>query len=77
MVEMHEPETKFNLESPGGLVKVKAQCIYIRTVSSLLWQYGLWSFQTGDTKLERFWPKNQHTQMKFLNCENWTNREPQ
>ena len=24
------------------------------------WQYGLWSFQTGDTKLERFLPKNQH-----------------
>ena len=28
-----------------------------------LWQYGLWSFQTGGTKLERFLPKNQHTQM--------------
>ena len=26
-----------------------------------LWQYGLWSFQTGGTKLERFLPKNQHT----------------
>ena len=25
-----------------------------------VWQYGLWSFQTGDTKLERFLPKNQH-----------------
>ena len=24
-----------------------------------LWQYGLWSFQMGDTKLERFLPKNQ------------------
>ena len=34
MVEMHEPETKFNLESPGGLVKVKAPYIYTRTVSS-------------------------------------------
>ena len=29
-----------------------------------VWQYGLWSFQTGDTKLERFLPKNQHTQRK-------------
>ena len=29
-----------------------------------LWQYGLWSFQTGGTKLERFLPKNQHTQRK-------------
>ena len=44
---------------------------------SLLWQYGLWSFQTEDTKLERFLPKNQHTQRKFLNFENWTNGEPQ
>ena len=26
-----------------------------------MWQYGLWSFQTGGTKLERFLPKNQHT----------------
>ena len=27
----------------------------------LVWQYGLWSFQTGGKKLERFLPKNQHT----------------
>ena len=26
-----------------------------------LWQYGLWSFQTRGTKLERFLPKNQHS----------------
>ena len=39
-----------------------------------LWQYGLWSFQKGGTKLERFLPKNQHTQMKLLNFENWVNR---
>ena len=25
-----------------------------------LWKYGLWSFQTGGTKLEMFLPKNQH-----------------
>ena len=43
----------------------------------LLWQYGLWSFQTGGRKLERFLPKNQHTHRKFLNFENCTNREPQ
>ena len=36
-----------------------------------LWQYGLWSFQTRGTKLERFLPKNQHTQRKLLNFENW------
>ena len=42
-----------------------------------LWQHGLWSFQTGYTKLERFLHKNQHTQRKLLNFENWTNGEPQ
>ena len=31
----------------------------------LIWQYGSWSFQTGGTKLERFLPKNQHTQRKL------------
>ena len=40
-----------------------------------LWQYGLWSFQTGGTKLERFLPKNQHTQRKLLNFENWVSGE--
>ena len=29
----------------------------------------------GDIKLERFLPKNQHNQRKFLNFENWTNGE--
>ena len=28
-------------------------------------------------KLEIFLPKNQNTQRKFLNFENWPNREPQ
>ena len=36
-----------------------------------LWQYGLWSFQMGGTRLERLLPKNQHTQRKLLNFENW------
>ena len=40
-----------------------------------IWQYGLWSFQTGGTKLERVLPKNQHTQRKILNFENWVNGE--
>ena len=30
-----------------------------------LWQYRLWSFQTGGTRLERFLPKNQHTQGNY------------
>ena len=32
---------------------------------------GFWNFQTGGTKLERFFPKNQHPQRKLLNFENW------
>ena len=39
-----------------------------------LWQYGLWSFQTGGTKLGRVLPKNQHAQRKLLNFENWVSR---
>ena len=39
-------------------------------------QYGLLSFQAGvQTELERFLPKNQHTQGKLLNFENWCSGE--
>ena len=45
---------------------------------SRLWQYGLWTFQTGGINIERFLPKNQHNQRNFLNFENyWTNGGPQ
>ena len=40
-----------------------------------VWQYGLWSFQAGDLKLERFLPNNQNTQRKLLNFEFWINGE--
>ena len=32
-------------------------------------------FSSQDTKLERFLPKNPHTQRKLLNFENWVNGE--
>ena len=51
--------------------------LQIWTEHSSLWHYGLWSFQTGFLKLERFLHKNQHTQRKCLNFENWTSGEPQ
>ena len=44
-------------------------------MGSPVWQYGLWSFQTRVKKLERFLPKNQHTQRKLSNFENWINGE--
>ena len=47
--------------------------IFITVVQYALWQYRLWSLQTGGKKLERFLPKNQHTQRELLNFENWIN----
>ena len=44
-------------------------------VYAQLGQYDLWSFQALGTKLERCLPKNQHTQRKLLNFENWNNGE--
>jgi hypothetical protein len=38
-----------------------------------VWQYGLWSFQMGNKKLERFLLKSQLTQRKSLNFEFWIN----
>ena len=45
----------------------------VAMVQWLLWQYRLSSFQTRDTKLDIFLPKNQHTQRKLLNFEFWIN----
>ena len=42
---------------------------------NMLWQYRLQSFLAVNTKFERFLPKNQHTQRKLLNFENWVNGE--
>jgi hypothetical protein len=36
----------------------KTSSLQIKTQVCRVWQYGLWSFQTGDTKLERFLSKN-------------------
>ena len=52
-------------------------CSLLQFISNIsqdiqLWQYGLSCFQMGGIKWERFLPKNQHTQRKFLNFENWT-----
>ena len=45
------------------------------TIGWKVWQYKLWSFQMGGTKLEIFLPKNQHTQRKVSNFENRSNGE--
>ena len=36
---------------------------------------GCGALQIGDTKLDIFLPKNQHTQRKLLNFENWVSGE--
>ena len=48
---------------------------FMKFYHSTLWLYGLSSFQAGGTKLERFLPKNQCTQGKLLNFENWFSGE--
>ena len=37
----------------------------------IIWQYRLWSLKFRNTKLQRVLPKNQHTQRKLLNFENF------
>ena len=49
------------------------QVSFSKRYSYAVWQYRLWSFQAGGTKLEIFLPKNQHTRRKLLNFENWIN----
>ena len=67
-----------NVKSPQNLASI-AVIVFVYNYGLLqpwlLWQYGLWSFLAGGTKLERFLPKNQHTQRKLLNFVNWVNGE--
>ena len=58
------------------VIKSLNEQVLIQHVCTLQ-QYRLWSFQMGYTKLERFLPKYQYTQRKFLNFDNWTNGKPQ
>ena len=46
-------------------------------VSVNIMALSLMEFQNQGLKLERFLQKNEHTQKKLLNFENWTNGEPQ
>ena len=66
---MTRPSTFLEAGS-GEVMTVENYNLAENTTTLFLWQYGLWSFQTGGTNLERFLPKNQHTQRKSLNFEN-------
>ena len=62
-------------EKNYGIILTKLDVIQQAWDICWVWQYGLWSFQAGDTKLERFLHKNQHTQRKLLNFQFWINGE--
>ena len=40
--------------------------LMFRKTELIVMAIGVWSFQMRDTKLERFLPKNQHTQKKII-----------
>ena len=66
----------FQQKLPGHLSSYKRSLLpAAASIAYVLWQYGLWSFQAGGTKLERFLQKNQNTQRKLLNFEFWINGE--
>jgi hypothetical protein len=66
-----EYEAVSKKSKPPKEVNICLACTYFYLGMYQVWQYGLWSFQTGGTILERFLPKNQYAQRKFLNFENW------
>ena len=55
--------------------------IYFSKISNILIMYSetlssqIFYCKQGGTKFERFLPKNQHTQRKLLNFENWCSGE--
>ena len=73
--DLKEDLKEHEKENGGDTKNVGYVKVFRKWNTCRLWQYGLWSFQTGDTKLETFLPKNQHTQSKLLNFENCVNGE--
>ena len=54
-------------ETSSGSMERTSGWLETSVLVCTVWQYGLWSFQMGDTKFERFLSKNQHTHSKLLN----------
>ena len=65
------PYNKKNEGAIAGPGQLSYSFEHLHMEKPKVWQYGLWSFQTGGTKSERFLPRNQHTQRKLSNFENW------
>ena len=74
MPALHRGDVLFSTNTG---VEIEVKDIVLAQVSSIIWHYRLWSFKSRDKKLERFLPKNQHTQRKLLKFANWTTGEPQ
>ena len=55
----------------GAIGKTKI----FKEAMSFVMAIGVVEFSIGGTETERFLPKNQHTQRKLLNFENWVNGE--
>ena len=69
-IEVSVPYSKKPQRNATNKVEItKIIPLYFHSEVSKLWQYWLWSFQAGCTKLERFLHKNQRTQRKLLNFE--------
>ena len=69
--------TQLKLWRVGYKMGVQASFTSLFSSQCSVWHCQLWSFKTRDTKVERFLHKNQHSQRKSLNFENWTHGEPQ
>ena len=66
----------FLIDGLSGKSQSAIQVYRVGGMGKLGQQYGNTGcgvFKRGGTKLERFLPKNQHTQRKLLNFENWVN----
>ena len=67
--EFHKNSTVSLLKIPNG----KGVFYLLQLESCTDMVIRVFEFSSWETKLERFLPKNQHTQRKLLNFENWVN----
>ena len=69
---LHEPAKVWPLLSVRFPIKSDITLSDMNMEAMAIWVV---EFSNGGTKLDRFLPKNQHTQKKLLNFENWVNGE--
>ena len=58
----HLHSEKFTDVNTIGKYTIMHACFFAsHNYGAIVWQYGLWSFQTGGTKLETFLPKSKYS----------------